>query len=114
MAKGSPCSNKAEIEMRVDRISRMLVSGVLACDIKRFAKQEWGTSPKQVDIYIKRAREAIKESLDIDRRDYFADHLATLHNVLQKSLKAQQYNNALGALKQISILTGLEPGGGGR
>lgn len=114
MAKGAPASSKAEIEMRVDRISRMLVSGVLACDIKRYAKQEWGTSPKQTDIYIKRARQAIQESLDIDRKLYFADHLATLHNILQKSLKAEQFSNAIGAMKQIAILTGLEPGGGGR
>ena len=53
------------------------------------------------------ARLVLREDANIERHDYLASRLQTLDTIVQKSVKAGQFNNAIGALKLQSELLGL-------
>jgi hypothetical protein len=102
-------SNAAHVELRVDQICRMFANGALPGDVKRYGTEEWGISGRQVDSYIAKARIKLRESIaGIDRPDYMAQHIATLHTILRNSLKDRNWSCALGATAQLARITGVE------
>jgi hypothetical protein len=66
-----------------------------------------GVSARTADKYIAEARLVLREDANIERHDYLASRLQTLDSIVQKSVKAGQFNNAIGALKLQSELLGL-------
>ena len=101
--------SNAEIEFRIDRVIRMIVSGCMSREIVNFGVKEWGVSRQAVHRYIERARESIVDEMQRDRTEYFAEHIATCHNLLKIAIKQQNVNGAVGVMNHISRLTHLEP-----
>ena len=57
-------SSKIEIEVRVQKLSRIIARGGRRSDCLRYARENWGVSEGTVDNYLKKAREEIKKDLD--------------------------------------------------
>ena len=53
-----PASNstKAKVEMRVNRIARLLANGATRSECVQYGSNEWGIGARQIDKYIHRAR----------------------------------------------------------
>ena len=52
-------STKIEVDMRVNRVARLLANGAVRSEIVQYAANEWGVADRQTDNYIARARELI-------------------------------------------------------
>ena len=78
--------------------------------IHRYAKEEWGVSISQADVYLKRARDIIRADYSIDRSDFLGSRLALLDEVIEASIRTKQHSNAVGALKLQAQLTRLLDG----
>lgn len=98
---------KAEKEFRVTQVVRMLINCASRSSILQYAAKEWGLATRTADKYIADARLVLREDANIERSDYLASRLQTLDTIVQKSVKAGQFNNAIGALKLQSELLGL-------
>lgn len=98
-------STKAEIEHRVHKISRMIVMCSTRSQIQEYARNEWGVSRAQIDVYIERARLLIREDYSVDRMDFIASRLGTLDRIVQESVKSGQHSNAIGAIRLAAELT---------
>ena len=98
---------KSEKEFRFNQVARMLINCASRSSILQFAAKEWGLAPRTADKYIADARLILREDSNIDRSDYLASRLQTIDTIIQKSMKAGQFNNAIGALKLQSELLGL-------
>jgi len=90
----------------------MLQHGVLPFELVRFCKSEYNVSERQANVYIRRAKDLIFDSISSeDRKEYHAQMLATLHKILTKAMKDGNLACALGATAQLQKLSGLDGGG---
>lgn len=102
-------AGKAQIALRVDRVCRMLQNGVLPFEIVRYCREEYGVKDRQANEYIRKAKDLIFESISgEDRKQYAALMVATVHQILVKSMKDGNLACALGATAQLQKLTGLD------
>lgn len=99
-------STKAELELRVSTIQRLIYSGANASDLIRFAAEQWGVGSRQAENYIQRARKQVIEDYSLERKDFLAQRLGILDKVVKESIKCGQYNNTIGALRLAAELTG--------
>ena len=103
-------STNTEIDRRIHTIVKFLSSAKTNSYIHRYAKEEWGVSVSQADVYLKRARDIIRADYSIDRSDFLGSRLALLDEVIEASIRTKQHSNAVGALKLQAQLTRLLDG----
>ncbi len=95
-------SSKAEVDMRVNRVARMLSNGAVRSEIVQYASKEWGVSHRQGDKYIQYARELLREDWEIDRRTFTAELLSQLASLQKDSRKNGQGHIALGCINSAA------------
>jgi len=94
-AKGS---TSVKIEMRVNRIARLLANGATRSECVQYGANEWGLQPRQIDSYISKARELLKEDWEIDRKTFVAELLSQLATLQKEARKSNQPHVALGCI----------------
>lgn len=99
---------KAEVDARIAQVRNWLATGHTSPEIQDLAKQKWGVSKTTACRYIKEARTVLMDAVNIDRKVYASEHLATLHRILREALACRNYNACLGATAQLARLTGIE------
>ena len=102
-------STRKEIKDRVDRFCKMLIGGAQPLELHAYAQYHWGVSRTTSDRYIEEARALIRSAVDIERRDLIAQKVSTLDMIVRKAVEAQQYSNAIGAIRLLAELTGSMP-----
>ena len=100
-------SNKATVDMRVNRVARMLANGAVRSEIVQYSSKEWGLSARQADQYIRKARDIMAEDWEIDRRTFTAELLSQLASLQQESRKNGQGHIALGCINSAAKLAQL-------
>ena len=60
-------STKIEIDMRVNRIARLLANGAVRSEIVQYCAKEWEIAERQTDTYIAKARDLIRADWETDR-----------------------------------------------
>ena len=100
-------SSKIEIDLRVQKLSRIIATGGRRSDCLRYARENWGVSEATVDNYLKKAREDIKKDWDIERPQMIADLLAQCSSVQMEARRAGQFHIALGAINTAAKLADL-------
>lgn len=100
-------SNQAEIDYRVTQIQDMLLMGHTRGRILQFAS-EWDVSERQVDEYLRRAYEALKEFNKATVNENRAVVLGQLWESVRRSRAAMDERLVQSGLAQISKITGLE------
>ena len=100
-------SSKIEIDLRVQKLSRIIATGGRRADCLRYARENWGVSEATVDNYLKKAREDIKKDWDIERPQMIADLLAQCSTLQMEARRAGQFHIALGAINTAAKLADL-------
>ena len=100
-------SSKIEIDLRVQKLSRIIATGGRMSDCLRYARENWGVSEATVDNYLKKAREDIKKDWDIERPQMIADLLAQCSTLQMEARRAGQFHIALGAINTAAKLADL-------
>ena len=100
-------SSKIEIDLRVQKLSRIIATGGRRSDCLRYARENWGVSEATVDNYLKNAREDIKKDWDIERPQMIADLLAQCSTLQMEARRAGQFHIALGAINTAAKLADL-------
>ena len=100
-------SSKIEIDLRVQKLSRIIATGGRRSDCLRYARENWGVSEATVDNYLKKAREDIKKDWDIERPQMIADLLAQCSTLQMEARRAGQVHIALGAINTAAKLADL-------
>jgi len=100
-------SSKIEIDLRVQKLSRIIATGGRRSDCLRYARENWGVSEATVDNYLKKAREDIKKDWDIERPQMIADLLAQCSTLQMEARRAGQFHIALGAINTAAKLADL-------
>lgn len=88
----------AGTEFRINRIARLLANGATRTDCLQYASKEWRIGDRQIDNYIRRAREKIKADFEIDRAQFIAELLAQLSSLQMDARKTGNQNVALGCI----------------
>jgi hypothetical protein len=100
-------STSAEVDMRVNRVARMLSNGAVRSEIVQYCSKEWGVSERQGDKYIQKARDLLRVDWEIDRRTFTAELLSQLASLQKESRKNGQGHIALGCINSAAKLAQL-------
>ena len=106
--KGEHRSTKATLQARVDQCYRWISECQSRPDIIRLASDQWGVTDRQIDDYIKKAREQITKDWTIDRKEYVTQLSQKLEYVAKKSLESNQNSNAIGAYGLQARILGID------
>lgn len=101
-----PASNstKAKVEMRVNRIARLLSNGATRSECVQYGSNEWGIGARQVDKYIHRARELLRADWEMDRQTMVAELLSQCATLQKEARKQGNLNAALGCINSAARL----------
>ena len=102
MGKKSP---KIEVDMRVNRVARLLANGAVRSDIVQYCAKEWDVAERQSDTYIAKAREIIRADWESDRLTFTAEILAQLATLQKEARKQNNLGAALGCIKTAAQIT---------
>jgi hypothetical protein len=99
---------KAQVDQRVEQIYKQLILRQSRAQLLQFASKNWGKlSDRQIDTYIKKARELLVKDLADDRRALIAEHIASRNHIYQKALVEKRYQTCLNVLDSVAKLEGL-------
>lgn len=106
MARRQPTA--AEMEMRVQRIARIIAKGGTRSDCLRFAATQWGIKDRSTDELLARARQLIKDEWrEIDREQMVADLLSQFSTLQMEARRKGNLNVALGCIHGAAKLAQL-------
>ena len=100
--------NKKEKLRRVTQIRQILSSGGTRSECLELAASEWGLKPRSADFYIHEANRMIVEDFNIDRKEYTAQLLQVLHQVMEKGTQTNQMGAVTAAVAQAIKLARLD------
>ena len=105
-------SNRATFEKRVNIILEMILSGLKRWQIIQNISnhdelKKWKVDPRQIDNYIRRANDLIKDSIENDRAILIAKANAKYEFLYQKLVNVKDYKGALAAIEKTVSLHGL-------
>ncbi len=98
---------KAESTLRTQEIYGYLSHGYSRAQILQECSN-WGLSDRQVDTYIKHARDLLEEDCNIARPAYLAELLQRLRTYEIAAAKRGQYQVAVNSATQQAKLIGLD------
>jgi hypothetical protein len=103
-----PTVSKIDYEKRIDFIIELILAGITQ---RRFILQnvieKYGVAESQVDKDLKKAREILRDALDLERADKLADVLNKYNNLYYKNMKIQDYKECRSVLDSLVKLGGL-------
>ena len=103
-----PQISKIDYDKRVDFIIELILNGITQ---RRFILQnvieKFSIAESQVDKDLKKARDILKEALDLERSDKIAEVLNKYNNLYYKNMKIQDYRECRSILDSLVKLAGL-------
>lgn len=100
-------SNNAEVQLRVNRVARLLANGAVRSEVIQYCSKEWGVGDRQADNYVRKARKILAEDFEIDRRTFTAELLSQLASLQKEARKTGQGHIALGCINAAAKLAQL-------
>ena len=103
---GKKCT-KVEKKARIEELADLIVKGYSPRELKRHVQQRCGLSEDSANLYIREARDVVKDDLvDLDRTDMLASKVQLLEQIARDSVASGRENNAIGAIRLLAELTG--------
>ena len=99
---------KIEKEERIFRVYKLICKGESRADIARYAAQNWGIGYRQVDEYIQRARELMKEDFKMSRDEFAVEILEGYKDLRRRAIADKQHAVALGCLTRMAAMTNVD------
>jgi hypothetical protein len=104
---GTGKSTAAEVAARVDTVMTKLLRGERRAAIVQFASKEWDVVERTADAYIAKATKLIEEVIQPRKEYEYALIRQRLEDLYEKTVKADNYQAALSALKQMADMAGV-------
>lgn len=100
---------KAEIEVRVTEIFKLLMAGAQRHDIRRYVaeKTKWEVPERTLDRYVARATACLRTHAAAVRDEELGLAILQLKDLYGRTYRIQDYKTSLAARKELSELLGL-------
>ena len=102
-----PKSSKAEIEHRVDEVYDLLINRITYQAILGYGAQKWGVKERQMNVYIARARERLKELNKESEEERLATAIASYNSLYARQVAEKDYKGARQTMDSLIRLQGL-------
>lgn len=101
-------STDAEIELRLAIIYEMVVKGASRKYIVRYSAETWNLASRQVDEYLKRVYDEIKETYGEEyKKDILSKQIAQLDDLYVKNYTIEDFRECRTIIESKSKLLGL-------
>lgn len=102
-------SNNAEMTERVNKIYDLIVLGTSRAQILQYVaeKTNWGVAERTVDYYIAKANKRLERAALYHEKRELGKAITRLNLLFLSAMKVQDYQRALAAQRELSILLGL-------
>lgn len=100
-------STKAELELRVKSVVSWILQGRSYKDIVRYSSKNWNISSRQVDNYVKIAKEEIKASTNITKEEQITIAIARYNDLYLKNYTEKDYKECRGVQDSLNKMLGL-------
>ena len=101
-------STDAELELRIATVYEMVVKGASRKYIVRYGSETWNISSRQIDDYLKRVYEEIKETYGENyKKDILSKQLAQLDDLYVKNYTIEDFRECRTIIESKSKLLGL-------
>ena len=101
-------STDAEIEIRVAKIYQFICKGFDYTYMVRHASKEWKISSRQLDTYILKAKEQIRNTYGEDyKKTILSNHLAQLEDLYIKNYSIEDFRECRTIIESRNKLLGL-------
>lgn len=101
-------STDAEVELRIATVYEMVVKGASRKYIVRYGSETWKISSRQIDDYLKRVYQEIKETFGQDYKEsIISKQLAQLDDLYIKNYTIEDFRECRNLIETKSKLLGL-------
>ena len=101
-------ATNAEIELRIKTIYEMTVEGCSRKYIVRYSAENWDINERQVDDYLKRVYDEIKETYNDDYKKSLLDkHVAQLEDLYVKNYTIEDFRECRNIIESKNKMLGL-------
>ena len=100
-------STRAEVELRIREICKLLIKGSSREEIVQYSSTNWGVSERQADKYLKGAKQVIAKSVQKSIDYDFAKAVSRYEELYRVCMEKKDYKTALSVNKELSSLQGL-------
>jgi hypothetical protein len=101
-------ATEAEIELRIATIYEMVVKGCSRKYIVRYSAENWKIASRQVDEYLKRVYDEVKETFSSEQKELLiAKQLAQLEELYMKNYTIEDFRECRNIIESRSKLLGL-------
>lgn len=101
-------STNIEIDERINTVYRLLLEGNSRTQILQYGADTWDLKDRQVEEYIKRARDYQRLDAELERPEWLHESLSALKDIQRKATTRQQYSTALKAIEMQARLLRFE------
>ena len=102
-----PKSTKAEIEQRVNEVYDLLINRITYQAILGYGASKWGVKERQMNVYIARARERLRELNRESEEERLASAMASYNSLFARQVAEKDYKGARQTMDSIIRLQGL-------
>ena len=92
-------STNIEIDERINTVYKLLLEGNSRTQILQYGADTWDLKDRQVEEYIKRARDYQRLDAELERPEWLHESLSALKDIQRKATTRQQYSTALKAIE---------------
>lgn len=97
----------AEMEVRIAKIVDLIILGCQRQDIIRYASDKFGISIRQVETYLARARDIIRENANVDREQEIAEAVARYKRLIRDHWQNGRHQEIRKCQAEMNKLLGL-------
>jgi hypothetical protein len=95
---GAKATN-VEIDGRINAVYKLLLEGNSRTQILQYGAETWDLGTRQVEEYIKRARDHQRLDAELERPEWLHESLCALKDIQRKATNGKQYSTALKAIE---------------
>ncbi len=92
-------STNIEIDERINTVYKLLLEGNSRTQILQYGADTWDLKPRQLEEYIKRARDYQRLDAELERPEWLHESLCALKDIQRKATNKNQYSTALKAIE---------------
>ena len=92
-------STNIEIDERINTVYKLLLEGNSRTQILQYGADAWGLKSRQLEEYIKRARDHQRLDAELERPEWLHESLCALKDIQRKATSKSQYSTALKAIE---------------
>jgi len=102
-----PKATRAEIDHRIDEVYDLLINRVTYRAIIGYGASKWGVRERQMNVYIRRARERMRAFMAESEEERLSTAVASYNSLYSRQIAEKDYSGARQTLDSLNRLLGL-------